>query len=83
MELLHGRQVAELDASLRLKSLKETVDRFGKDHNFTRLCPDLEDVDPDDAFSIVPYEKGYHFLRYLENVVGGSEKFAPFIKSLC
>ena len=79
MELLHGRQVAELDASLRLKSLRSTVERFGVDHNFTRLCPDLEDVDPDDAFSIVPYEKGFHLLRYLETVVGGPEKFAPFI----
>ena len=45
-----------------------------------RLCPDLENVDPDDAFSVIPYEKGFHLLRYLEGICGGSEKFAPFVK---
>lgn len=27
-------------------------------------------MDPDDAFSVVPYEKGYTFLRYLESILG-------------
>ena len=78
---MHGIQMAELDASLRLKSLKDCVNMFGNGHNFTRLCPDLENVDPDDAFSIVPYEKGFHLLRYLEDVVGGAANFEPFIKA--
>lgn len=30
------------------------------------MMPKLEDVDPDDAFSSVPYEKGFNFLWYLE-----------------
>ena len=79
MSILHGLPVAELDASLRMKGLKEAVEKFGEDHNFTRLCPDLENVDPDDAFSIIPYEKGFHLLRYLETVVGGHEAFKPFV----
>ena len=63
---IHNHQTAELDASLRLKSLKDTVKMFRTNLNFTRLCPDLENVDPDDAFSIIPYEKGFHLLRYFE-----------------
>ena len=31
----------------------------------------LDGVDPDDAFSVVPYEKGSTFLWYLEDTVGG------------
>lgn len=30
---------------------------FGPVHNYTRLIPDLTGVDPDDAFSTIPYEK--------------------------
>ena len=37
-------------------------------------------VDPDDAFSSVPYEKGSTFLWYLEETVGGAAKFEPFIR---
>merc|ERR1711879_551007 len=44
------------------------------------LVPDLGDGDPDDAFSTVPYEKGFNFIYYLESQVGGPAKFAPFIK---
>ncbi len=43
-----------------------------EDNPLTRLVVDLNGTDPDDAFSIVPYEKGYAFLYYLEQKVGGS-----------
>ena len=32
-------------------------------------------IDPDDAFSTVPYEKGHTLLYYLETLVGGVGKF--------
>lgn len=40
----------------------------------TRLVPDLRDVDPDDAFSTVPYEKGHTLLWHLEEILGGPGK---------
>jgi leukotriene-A4 hydrolase len=43
----------------------------------------LDDVDPDDAFSSIPYEKGYIFLYYLQELVGGPSVFEPFIKEHC
>jgi len=43
--------------------------------------PNLAGVDPDDAFSIIPYEKGHTFLFYLEQLLGGPEVFEPFLKS--
>lgn len=49
---------------------------MGHDNPLTCLVVDLKGVSPDDAFSLVPYEKGQTFLRYLENVVGGPRKFA-------
>ncbi|CAB1333767.1 unnamed protein product [Coregonus sp. 'balchen'] len=40
-----------------------------------------ESVDPDDAFSSVPYEKGFALLYHLEELMGGPEVFMGFVKS--
>ena len=49
------------------------MDVFGEDQAaFTHLVPDLTGVDPDDAFSTVPYEKGSNLLMYLEQKLGGN-----------
>ena len=45
---------------------------FNAEHPFTHLVPDLTGVNPDDAFSIVPYEKGSALLMYLEQILGGA-----------
>ena len=47
----------------------------------TCLEPDIDDVDPDDAFSRVPYEKGSLFLFYLEQLVGGEEPMTKYLGS--
>jgi len=62
--------------------MKECILRdLGATNPFTRLVTDLRGVDPDDSFSSVPYEKGYVFLYYLEETVGGAAAFEPFFKS--
>lgn len=43
------------------------------------LIISLAGVDPDDAFSGVPYEKGSNFLCYLEKIVGEAN-FSAFVK---
>jgi leukotriene-A4 hydrolase len=37
-------------------------------------------IDPDDSFSTVPYEKGFHFVYYLDRLVGRQnfDKFIPY-----
>ncbi|KFB46576.1 AGAP009907-PA-like protein [Anopheles sinensis] len=47
----------------------------------TKLVVDLSECGPDDAFSTVPYIKGSTFLRYLEDLLGGPEKFEPFFRA--
>lgn len=47
------------------------VDTFGANNPLTNLVPSLQDVDPDDAFSSVPYEKGFALLYHLEELMGG------------
>merc|ERR1711953_1288552 len=79
---MHGEPARHFSAILRWKDLTETVeDVMGPTNPFTALVPRLAGADPDDAFSVVPYEKGSTFLWYLEDLVGGAEVFEPFLKS--
>lgn len=59
---------------------EDSINAFGKDHKFTQLLIDHTGIDPDDAFSKVPYEKGFHFVWYLDRVVGRQnfDKFIPY-----
>lgn len=46
----------------------------------TMLEPEMEKIDPDDAFSRVPYEKGSLFLFYLEQIVGGEDLMTEWLR---
>ena len=49
---------------------------------YVRLVPDLSGgLDPDDAFSTVPYIKGMALFALLESLVGGEKEFQPFLKA--
>lgn len=61
-----------------LHATEDAVALYHDQPEFTQLVIDLKGKDPDDAFSTIPYEKGYHFLYYLERTVG-KDKFDKFI----
>ncbi|ESZ91500.1 putative Leukotriene A-4 hydrolase like protein [Sclerotinia borealis F-4128] len=76
---IHGDAYRDFSSIIGWKALEDSVKQFGEDHEFTKLIVDLKGKDPDDAFSSVPYEKGFHFLYYLERLVGKPtwDKFIP------
>ncbi|VDK19867.1 unnamed protein product [Anisakis simplex] len=59
-----------------LVAIKE---QFNEQHPYTRLVQDLKGVDPDDAYSPIPYEKGSALLMYLEQQLGDSAAFEKFL----
>ncbi|XP_036617570.1 leukotriene A-4 hydrolase [Trichosurus vulpecula] len=61
--------------------LQNSIKTFGDTHAFTRLVVSLKDVDPDEVYSSVPYEKGFALLFYLEQLLGGPEVFLAFLKA--
>ncbi|KAF7198402.1 Leucine aminopeptidase 2, partial [Pseudocercospora fuligena] len=73
-----GDQHRDFSAIIGWKALTDSIEQFGEDHEFTKLIPDLKGKDPDDAFSSVPYEKGFNFLYHLEKLVG-KDKWDRFI----
>ena len=70
LEALHGEERCVLSWAIGQKALDESVARFGEDSPLTKLRTDLDGVDPDDAFSSIPYEKGARFVNTIEREVG-------------
>ena len=69
-EALEGPEVAGLHAALGRQGLDKAIEGFSDHPEWTRLRTDFAAVDPDEAYSEVPYEKGYLFLRTIEEAVG-------------
>lgn len=80
LEAVAGCPYAELHATIGLRDLQEDVTNFeekekkspGTGLRYTRLDvgeEGLGDTDPDEVFSFVPYEKGFLFLRRIEDAV--------------
>ncbi|XP_078409860.1 leukotriene A-4 hydrolase [Cetorhinus maximus] len=63
------------------KDLLQAIETFGATNPLTSLVPGLCDTDPDDAFSSVPYEKGFALLYHLEELLGGPDVFMGFLKA--
>ena len=70
----------KLSAQMGWKHLKDDVVRMGTDHKFTQLIWPLNGEDPDEAFSSVPYEKGFNLLYYLECLMG-QDRFLGFARA--
>ena len=69
MEKTDDLDLAKLDAMVMYNTLVDDIKRFGESKSFSSLRPNLLGRHADDAFSEVPYEKGYNFLFYLEGLV--------------
>ena len=79
LDALHGEETSALRWAIGQKALDESVARFGADSPLTKLRTDLRGVDPDDAFSSIPYEKGARFVCVLERHAG-REEFDQFMR---
>ncbi|MFN0253124.1 MAG: M1 family metallopeptidase [Kofleriaceae bacterium] len=79
-EVTEGTDAAALSAALGRRELEESIARFADRPEMTKLRPNLTGVDPDDCYSLIPYEKGYFFLAAIENLVGRSA-FEAWLKT--
>jgi leukotriene-A4 hydrolase len=81
LQRLQGDATWAFHASGGWRSLRDEVARLGATQPFTCLAVDLSGgVDPDDAFSRIPYEKGFAFLVHLERLAGGAQPFEAFLR---
>ena len=79
-EAIFGEKEFEMQNVITRKELVDNVAEYGDTSPDTRLKVSLTGRNPDDGISMIPYVKGYAFLRVIENAVG-REKFDIFIKN--
>jgi leukotriene-A4 hydrolase len=75
---IHGEAHFHFSAIIGWKALEGAMEQYGEDHAYTKLIVDLKGQDPDDAFSSIPYEKGFHALYQFELLLG-KDKWDSFI----
>lgn len=80
IEATVGREEAELQAAVGRKELLRVLEELAPHPELTCLRGQLDGVDPDHAFSIVPYEKGYLLLRAIEESEGRA-RWDDFLQS--
>ena len=78
MEALYGKDYVEMLALLGFQSLERDLKAL--DPNLQRLKLKLKGLHPDEGMSEIAYEKGYFFLRLIEETVGRDE-FDVFLKN--
>lgn len=76
-QALYGREREEMEAALGLQSLKKEMEDLKEADEILHV--DLAGRDPDEGFTLAPYEKGALFLRLLEETFG-RERFDQFLK---
>ncbi len=81
MEEIFGKDFSNMLALLSKQDLQDEIERLtaeGREQD-TRLRVDLEGRDPDDGLTGIPYDKGFYFLKLVEETVGRTT-FDAFLK---
>ncbi|MCQ2818400.1 MAG: M1 family metallopeptidase [archaeon] len=72
-QILYGDDRMKISAQGGYRILADEIkETWGETNEFTKLEPNLIGRSPEESFGEVPYEKGYHFLYYLENLVNSN-----------
>lgn len=78
MEALRGKDYVDMLWELSYQDMMADVADFGNESEDTKLKLNMENRDPDEAFTNIPYEKGAHFLWLIEQTVG-RDNFDTFL----
>jgi len=77
MESLYGKEYSEMLASLSFEGLQHEIHELNETDTHLKL--DLKGRNPDDGMTAIAYDKGYLFLRQIEETIG-RDRFDAFIK---
>ncbi|MCB0836556.1 MAG: M1 family metallopeptidase [Bacteroidetes bacterium] len=79
MEELEGPEYASMLAQISYEDLEDEIEEIGFDHLDTKLAIELTDRNPDDGMTSIAYDKGFYFLKLIEETVG-RKSFDQFLK---
>ncbi|MGB4399088.1 MAG: M1 family metallopeptidase [Daejeonella sp.] len=79
VEDVYGKDEAKMQELLGYQGLQALVSEMGATNADTKLKVNFEGRDPDEGVSDIAYEKGYSFIRTIEEAVG-RDKFDVFLR---
>jgi hypothetical protein len=79
MEAVYGKERADMLALIGRQDLADELESLKDAPNDTKLKLDLKGRNPDDGMNSIAYDKGYLFLRTLEETIG-RKRFDVFLK---
>jgi aminopeptidase N len=79
-EALYGKEFEEMESLLGYQDLKDALPELKDRYQYTALYVDLSKNDPEELSPDIIYEKGYLFLRMMEENIG-REKWDRFLNS--
>jgi leukotriene-A4 hydrolase len=79
LEMVYGEETAELHAFLGYQDLMVELDKSSEKPKSTHLKLNLQDQNPEEAITFIPYEKGYFFIKEIEKLAG-RDTFDIFLK---
>ena len=80
MEALYGKDRANMLGLIARQDLNEEIEGFKDTPEKTHLKLNLKGQNPDDGMNSIAYDKGFLFLKTLEETIG-REKFDVFLKN--
>ncbi len=80
VEDVYGKDEAKMQELLGYQGLQQLVKEMGPTNEDTKLKANFDGRDPDEGVSDIAYEKGYSFIRTIEEAVG-REKFDTFLRN--
>ena len=75
---INGEEIVKLESMIGYTALLSDIENLGESKNISSLIPYLLGRNPEDAFGIIPYEKGYNFLYYIEKLINDNSKYDLF-----
>lgn len=78
VEAVYGKEEAKMQEYLGRQTLNETIKDMGDKNPDTRLKANFNGRDPDEGVTDIAYEKGYFFLRTVEEAFG-RQRFDSFL----
>ena len=83
MSKVENEDLSKLDAMIGYNDFLNAIDFFGESKTFSSMIPYLLGRNPEDADGLIPYERGYNFLYYIEQLINehaGKDLFRFILK---
>jgi leukotriene-A4 hydrolase len=68
-QAIKGLDFAKVAAYIGNQTMYESMETYGYWNSYSSLHPNVRSDGPDNSFSVIPYEKGFQFLWFIQSIL--------------